>query len=359
MDLARIRPVYDHPGPFATVYLEGRSPGEDAPQQVRLRWKALREQLATDGAEATALDALESRLFDEEAGEVQTDGRVLVATSAGVLLDASWDATLGSGDAAHWTQLPELGAFVRERTRSVRLLVAIANQQGAVVRREVAAEQHDLNQVDSSAVDGGSIEGVHKPRGGALAHKQIQRRADEAVQQNAKDIVAHLARAAQAFNPGVLVLAGEVQGRTAIRNELPADLATICVEAERGGTEDDGAEAALAEQLREIASQESERAAATQTEQFAEAKAHGLAIDGAEAVARAAEMGAVGTLLLRHNQPASDEHADEAALLHAATVGGAEVQQVDSEIADGVAAMLRFAIDPDNPARDNPERTAP
>src|SRR5690625_6589880 len=98
MDLARIRPVYDHPGPFATVYLEGRSPGEDAPQQVRLRWKGLREQLDTDGAEATALDALEARLFDEESGEVQVDGRVLAATTAGVLLDASWDATRGSGD---------------------------------------------------------------------------------------------------------------------------------------------------------------------------------------------------------------------------------------------------------------------
>ncbi|MGH3096332.1 MAG: hypothetical protein ACRDMV_10085 [Streptosporangiales bacterium] len=342
MELSRLRPVFGRKGPFATVYLEGRSPGEDAPQQVRLRWKALRERLAGAGAVAAALDAVEAAVFGKQAGEVQTNGRVLVATEAGVVLDEPWDAALGAGDDAHWTAAPELGALVREEARSVRVLVAVADQHGAAVRQEVVAWQHTTDEVDTSSVEGGSIEGVHKPRGGALAHNQIQRRADEAVEQNAQDIAAHLGSVEATFRPRVLVLAGETQARTAVRDELSARLAGICVEADRGGTDDDAAEQALAEQIRQIASEESARNAAARSEQLNEGLAHGRAVHGAEAVGQAAERGAVDTLLFEHHVSA----VREAALLHACAETGASVDLVDTgtDLGDGVGALLRFPL---------------
>lgn len=74
----------------------------------------LRERLQSqDEADSVALDAVEAALFGGQAGEVQADGRVLVATADSV--------ALGSGDAAYWTTAPELGAYVRERARAVRL----------------------------------------------------------------------------------------------------------------------------------------------------------------------------------------------------------------------------------------------
>jgi len=36
MELGELKAVYAHEGPFVTVYLEGRSPSEDAEKQVRL-----------------------------------------------------------------------------------------------------------------------------------------------------------------------------------------------------------------------------------------------------------------------------------------------------------------------------------
>lgn len=39
VELDEVRSLYEGRPPFATVYLEARSPAEDSPQQVRLRWE--------------------------------------------------------------------------------------------------------------------------------------------------------------------------------------------------------------------------------------------------------------------------------------------------------------------------------
>ena len=42
MNYSHLRTVYEKGGPYATVYLEGRSPSADAGTQIRLRWEELR-----------------------------------------------------------------------------------------------------------------------------------------------------------------------------------------------------------------------------------------------------------------------------------------------------------------------------
>jgi Bacterial archaeo-eukaryotic release factor family 2 len=340
VELSSLQSVYAHEGPFATVYLEGRSPGEDAAHQVRLRWDNLRDQLAGEGADEQVLAALDAHLSDPPAGEVQVDGRVLVATAAGVHLDEPWDAALGSGDAAHWSSVAELGAHVRETARAVRALVAIADQEGAVVRQAVVTEEHAVDERASESVEGSSIEAVHKPRGQALSHRRIQQRAEDAVKQNAQDVVAHLSSVAKKFRPHLLVLAGEAKGRSAINDELSKDLASICVQSDRGGIEDAGAEEALAEQLREFSAGESERRMTARAEEYAEAKAHDRALEGAQEVTRAARMGAVETLLLQPHAHARHE----GSLLFAVAQEGGAADVVDTELADGVGAILRFPL---------------
>ncbi len=342
MDLSRLQPVYGHEGPFATVYLEGRSPAEDAGSQMRLRWKALRERLAHAGAPSAPLEAIEAVLQQAETGEEQANGRVLIASEQGVAMDEPWDAALGTGDEAHWSVLPELGALVREECRSVRMLVAIAKHQAAQIRQEVVAEQHVAREVATDSVTGSSTREAHKPRGGALAHKQIQRRAEQALRRDAEDIVAELHRLVTSFRPRMFVLAGEVQERTALRDALPEELAPLYVDAERGDDQDEAAEQALAEQVRAIAEQESTRSAQERAEQLNAGLAHGQAVHGAEAVAQAAEMGAVETLLFEHEAAA----AREALLIKmcAQTSSQADLVTTGTELADGVGALLRFPL---------------
>src|SRR5699024_7158835 len=172
----------------------------------------LREQLAEAGAGQATLDHVGEALDPQTtgdarvAGEVQTDGRVLVANDSGVVLDEPWDAALGAGDSAQWSAAPDLGPLLREQAQSVRLLVAITDKQGATVQRVVAAPAHDLEQGNEDAVDGTGHGSGHQPRRGALSHKQIQRHAQEVVQQNQRDIADHLARVATRWHPERIVL---------------------------------------------------------------------------------------------------------------------------------------------------------
>ncbi|QIZ33501.1 hypothetical protein [Saccharopolyspora sp. ASAGF58] len=191
MELVTLRHVYEQEGPFATVYLEARVPGEDASKQVELRWRALRDRLHVAGAPAETLDAIESEL-GEATGHEQACGRVLVAAGSAVLLDEEWDVEPGTGDDAFWDPLPQLGSYVREAARSVSELVVIADQEGAQVRQDVVTEHHGPREVDTDVVEGSGHGGVHKPRHGALSHKRIHRRAEKTLRRNAKDVVAHM-----------------------------------------------------------------------------------------------------------------------------------------------------------------------
>lgn len=342
MKLTGIRRVYDQEGPFATVYLESRAPAEDAQTQMRLRWNGLRERLEGNEAEAAALDAIDAELQRGTSREEQADGRVLVANSSGVVLDAPWDAALGTGDDAHWGVLPELGAYVRERARAVRELVVVPDQQGAQLRQQVVAQQHQPRDLAAENVEGGGLGKVHKPRGGALSHNQIQRRKDETVKRNAKDVVSRVGTVAADFEPRVVVLAGEVQARTEVRDLLPPDLAPIAVEAERGGLDEHGSDDQLAEQLLEIAGRESERGQQDAAERLEAGIPHGNAVHGDAPVVRAAEMGAVDTLLFEDGAPASRE----AFLLKTCAETDSEFALLPegTGTADGVAALLRFPI---------------
>jgi hypothetical protein len=342
MDLSRLQSLYEQGGPYATVYLEARSPAEDAAAQSRLRWQGLRDELSAAGAGDGVCDALESAVVDETAGRLVADGRVLVATSSGVAMDEPWDAALGAGDVAHWGELPELGAYVREYARAVRMLVLIVDQNEASVQQVVVSEQHEPREAGDEEVRGGAVAGVHKPREGALSHKRIQRKADEAVKRNADDIVVHVRAVASEFRPRVLVLAGEVQARTAVRDRLPGKLSAIVAETDRGGGPGaDGAEA-LTEELLRIASEHSAAAADDTAERLNTNLAHDLAVQDAEAVAEASRRGAVDTLLFAHGHPAQRE----AELLKASARGGSGFDLVPAEQRPpgGVAALLRFPI---------------
>lgn len=340
MQLNTLKSVFDSTPPFAAVYLEGRSPAEDAGHQLRLRWDDLRGRLEADGAGQRTLEAMDEALIGdgEDITEVHTDGRVLVADAKKILIDEPWDVALGSGDSAHLAEVPQLGPYVRERARSARLLVAVADQEGAVVRRVVLAEGLDAEANTETVVEGAGDGSVHKPREGALSHRQIQRRADEVVKQNARSVAEHLGKVASRWRPDALVLAGEIQGRTALADELPADLQEILRIAENGGVGDDGAEQALAEDLQLITRRLSAGRSQEQTDRFEEARAQNRTAEGSDAVALAAQMGAVETLLLHSETQARNE----ASLIAAAAGVDADVALTRAELPDHVAAILRF-----------------
>lgn len=347
MKLETVRTLNDVDGPFATVYLESRSPSEDAEDQIRLRWNAQREKLAEAGAGDDILTALDEVVLVPNITEIQADGRVLVAHSGGVLLNEPWDANPGAGDDSAFGDIPELSAYVRERAGAVRILLAVVDQKGAVVRRLVATEDKNLDGLGSGehenedVVESSSDVPVRKPRQGALSHNQIQRRADEAVKQNARGVAEHLDATARSWEPDILVLAGEAQGRTAVREELSAALSEIVQETHEGGLAEvggDNAGEALSRAIGSIASELAAGHAIAQADRFEEAKARGRAAEGLDAVRQAAGMGAVETLLLSYDRPTRGE----SALVVSCAQIDADAALVDIEVTEDIAAVLRF-----------------
>lgn len=343
MQLTTLRGVYEAQGPFATVYLEARSPAADADDQLRLRWQDLRSQLADAGTPDVALTALDEALAEATPTEVHAEGRVLVADQTRVVLNEHFDAAQGSGDLAVVGEPPQLGDYVRHRLGSARMLVAIADQQQAVIRRLVVAGDELLASGSEESVEGSSVESVHKPREGALSHKQIQRSADEAAIQNIRDISARVSKVAESWNPDVIVIAGEGQGRRTLHEELPKALQELTVEADAGGGipsghGDEGTEQSLSDELTVIARRVVIQRGKDQTERYGEALGHGRSAEGAEAIRAAVRLGAVETLLLRQQEKATDE--DE--LLAAAASVGASVGILGTPAEDSVAAILRY-----------------
>ena len=298
MDLSSTREIFERPGPFATVYLEARPAEEDASKQVELRWRALKDQLTTAGADDKTVAALDDELGGDRPGSVTEFGRVYVASADGVLFTDEVDGEIGGGDAVSWSPLPELGSYYRSRSGAVRALLVVADQTGGDLYRIVASNEEGARELGEETVRGDAMETVHAPRRGGNAHKGMQRRHEMASYQNAESVVKALRSAASEFRPRVVVLAGEVQGREAVRSQLPSELAAMTREIDAGsraaGASEDALEDALLTEIGKIATEDESSA----REKFQEGKAHATAVEGFEPVLEAARTGAVATLLL-------------------------------------------------------------
>ena len=247
------------------------------------------------------MDLSRTRELFERPGAVTSVGRVLVASGDGLLFDDEIEAVDAAGDVVTWSPLPELGRWYRARSGAVRTVLAVVDQTGGELHQLVLLPDEGGREVDHDTVQGDAAETVHKPREGGNAHKQHQRRHEQASYQNAEEIVAAIRSAASSLRPQLIALAGEVQGRQAVRSQLPEELAEITQELEHGSRADGSSEAAMDDELLRLAGRAATAEQAAVREQLREGKAHATAVEGLKPVLQAARTGAVQTLVLVAN----------------------------------------------------------
>ncbi|MGC3022924.1 MULTISPECIES: Vms1/Ankzf1 family peptidyl-tRNA hydrolase [unclassified Brevibacterium] len=340
MNSSQLRKVYEQGGPYATVYLEGRAPSADADTQIRLRWSELRERLTSAGAGEPLLESIDAITLVDEPTEVHTDGRTIVANPQGILLDEHWDAALGEGDAAHYGDVPELGAYLRQECRQFDVVLVIAGQDGATVRELSVTPDRERRETDGVHVTGDNDEDINKPRRGAYSHNQIRRRVDEIIKANARSVSDFVDRLVTENAPDVVVLAGEVQGRTAVKSELSVRSEELLHEISEGGDDDDGAEEAIDVAVRTLVTKLAEEREAENSERLSESKAHDRAVEGRAEVEKAVARGAVATLLIDD----ADAAEGEAGIIADAIQSSAEIGLSHDPMADGIAAILRYDV---------------
>ncbi|WP_433037003.1 hypothetical protein [Actinomycetospora sp. CA-053990] len=371
MDLSRTRDIFERPGPFATVYLEAVQAGENSDKQVELRWRDLSKQLQQAGADDKTLAALDEELGGERAGSITEVGRVLVASADGILFDDEVEAVDAAGDIAVWSPLPELGRYYRSQTGSVRVLLAVVDQTGGDIYQVIADNSEGARELSEETVKGQAIETVHKARGGGPGNRTRQNRHEMASYENADAVVKGLRSAASQFRPEVIVIAGEIQGRSSVRQELTGDLADITREIEAGSRAAGASESALEDALLTVTGEIATERESGVRQRFEEGKGHANAVEGLEPVLEAARTGAVDTLLLVDGQEVPGElyagsspeaistdpanlaeisdtepvaRPAEQVLLRAVGALGGQVQVLGggTTLQDGVGAILRF-----------------
>jgi hypothetical protein len=293
LDTTTLRDLARTHGPFASVYFDDTHNTEDAAKQRELTWRELREELADQGADEGTLTALDEVVLDREP-PVGRAGRAVVAAAEQVLLDQRLTEP-PPRPVARVSRLPYVVPLVQHGELPPAHVVAVVDRVGADV---TAVDEHGT-VVDSRTVEGPNSQ-VHKVRGGAWSHRNLQARAEELARQNIEQAAEHVASIARRVGAALVVVAGDAQARRTLIEALPQQVRETVEEVEPGGRKqgsgNDELDALVDDLLAEAVRRRTEDVVRRFSAAFAQPT--GLAVQGLEAVTTALREGNVSTLLV-------------------------------------------------------------
>ncbi|MGN9906796.1 baeRF2 domain-containing protein [Phytohabitans sp. LJ34] len=237
MDLSFLRSLYAHPGPWASAYLDATPDTEDAARAVALRWRALRESLAGQGASAGLLSAMDQAL---DAAPAEPDRRgvaLFVSEAAPDDVTVERLPTPPRADLARYGALPHTMPLVAQRGEEVGWLRVVADRTGGdltafdtggVRPGAGVAPPAEAGTVPptgtvrhSETVRGHESYPIRKVKPGGWSQARYQREAETTWQRNTGDVAAATTELADTLGPDVLVLAGDVRARQLLLDQLP------------------------------------------------------------------------------------------------------------------------------------------
>ncbi|PZF92012.1 baeRF2 domain-containing protein [Micromonospora deserti] len=214
MDLHFLRPLYDRPGPWTSVYLDATRAGASAGHEVDLRWRALRERLAGQGADLATLDAIE----DAVRGHPYQPGHYGLAVFAhdGTVALVEPLPAPPPADVAHHGPLPHAMPLVAQRGEDVPYVRVLADRTGADLTGVVA---HDIPR--QRTVTGRESFPLHRVQAGGWSHRHYQQAAEESWSRNAGDVAAAAADLAESVGAEVIVVGGDIRATQLFVERLP------------------------------------------------------------------------------------------------------------------------------------------
>ncbi|HEY3011041.1 MAG TPA: Vms1/Ankzf1 family peptidyl-tRNA hydrolase [Micromonosporaceae bacterium] len=339
MDLSFLRPLYDHPGPWASVYLDTSRDAEDAGTTVPLRWRAAREKLAADGADRATIAAIERIMTADDPGRDLAGHRGLAAFAGGgevrqvVPLPDS-----PPRDQAVVSALPDPLGLVLTLDEHIPWLLALVDRTGA-----------DLFAVDANGprrvveVAGDAEYPISKNRPGGWSQPRYQRAAEENWERNAKQVSRAVADLADEVKAEVLVLAGDVRARQLVRERLPESVRELVVETDAGGRAP-GADRESARKVTEEAVRiKAEEHRAELLDAYRRDLGTGAAVAGLPEVTAALRRGGVRALLLDRNRYPQGGLWVSAELRQVGTDRG-QILTGEPLLAPAVSALVRAAV---------------
>ncbi|BAL93126.1 hypothetical protein AMIS_79060 [Actinoplanes missouriensis 431] len=362
MRLSMLRTLYDHPGPWASAYLDASHDTEDAAKIIELRWRAARESLTEQGCDPATLAALEAAALEHPARPGR-HGLALFATAGEVPLRRALAAPPRT-EIATFGPLPHVMPMLAQLGDEIPYLRVVVDHTGGAID---AAGAGDL--VQHREVEGTEDYPVHKVGVGGWNALKAEHNYDLTWRRNAGDVAEAVTDLADRTGPEIIVVAGDPKSRPMLVSQLPERWRSRVVETD-AGSRGAGADPAALEDvtIQAIA----ERAVEHQRDVLDRFRTQlgrdGAAGNGLHAVVTALQRGQVDTVLMIDDPSSTEELwigaepteiADDPSLLVnprkvradaamiralAGTDGGIVLVDPDEPgLSGGVAALLRYA----------------
>ncbi|MGP4002327.1 baeRF2 domain-containing protein [Streptomyces sp. 8N706] len=308
MELGFLKPLFDRPGPWASVYIDTTWASEDTAHQWLLRQRAVAAQLIDEGADAYTVKAVMDTLSEEPISGTPP-GRALFAAGAEVVLDLPLAVAPYIGEAG-WSTLPHTAPLAGLHDDQPPCLVAFIDHLGADLELRDALRQEPAGQAKGKRWRG------HRTVPDDRHEWHFRNKTENTWKQNAEIIADEIARTWPDCGAGLLVLAGDARERKAVYERLPHQLRAVSAETEHGGRSSGRANGRLDQEVARIRQEHARTRLQSALDHFRAGRGRGgehrpgsseagpgEAAEGVPAVLDAARAHQVATLLMAQIAP--------------------------------------------------------
>jgi hypothetical protein len=291
--------LFDHAGPFVSVYLDSSSDQARPKERIDLRWKNARKGLEEAGADAATLEAVEREVTGNHAGGstlavFAADGEVLLSRH---LTDPPAE------DRWRFGPFPWVGPMAEAEQSLIPHVVVLSDRVGADVYGITTAGDTVSDEVD------GDTEHIHRGHPGGWSQRRFQQRAENTWDANARLAAEKVVEVVEQTAAKAVLIGGDVRSVGFLRDALPAHVAELVRPLEGGqrnaGASIDEAAEEITRQIDTVVAEQTTRL----LQEFREEKGQrDRAADGPERVVEALQAAIVDTLLV-HDDPDDDRTA--------------------------------------------------
>ncbi|MBT2510398.1 hypothetical protein J7I98_32010 [Streptomyces sp. ISL-98] len=228
MQLAFLTPLYERPGPWASVHLDTEWTDESTPGRRELQAsEACRELIAQGADEPTGRAVYEAlTALPHQPGE---SGRAVFAAHGKVVLDPPLGTRPASPFDVSWSPLPRVTPLLDHAVQEPVCLIAYIDRKGADLELRSPLGSRVMAHAQ------GEEWPIHRTASADRSEIHHQQSVEDTWERNAGEIAAVINASQQETGADLIVLAGDPRERRAVHDSLPVALRPLVVETEHGG----------------------------------------------------------------------------------------------------------------------------
>jgi hypothetical protein len=299
VNLDFLRPLFDRPGSWVSVYLDATRAGDKAGHEVGLRWRGLREVLTGQGADAATLDAVEGAVQNHPTQPGRYGLAVFARDGDVALVETLPDPP--PADTAYLGPLPHVLPLLDQRGAEVPYVRVLTDRTGA-----------DLDALSAGGVPrhrevaGSATFPLRKVNVGGWSHRRYQQAAEESWKRNAGDVAAAATDLADTVGAEVIVVGGDVRAVQTLAGRLPKRWQDRVVRTDAGSRHAGADESALDDVTMQAVAERAGQHVREIIDRYQAQRAEGTAGTGLVDVVTRLQRGQVDTVLLVNDPSSTD-----------------------------------------------------